>query len=830
MAAHSAVDNLLNRRGRRAEDESSFLKHYEWVPIKEEEPRSPSPITTIARARRSPPRPPPPPPLPPPPPPPPPIELAPPPRRVSSTDSDSGLSSDTSGVDEAIETTLEDFDLHNAHSTNERCSSCILLNIDSGEPAALSVARQPRQLRQRRATSPPFAQPSPPIEELEDAVKVTIYPTPGATMPTVEKKPKSGCTTALVKQKRASSPALVVLKKATKAATSKSTSAECKPQPAANAEAPTIRIKLPSAVRAAPLAAAAKTPKSETKTIDSPAESPASTSPTRRKLSADTNAIGKLKMPTLSAAAAAEPKRKAPPAKLRRQQTAPELPKKALQSVGKLKFEARGDSAASSTPTKPTRISLGESPTPLAQRTTNARFHQPTILGCTAEISIQHYSLYETTARAQLAEPREKCLRIHLRLTSRLPTSAACAIVSPTNERTHRAFHHAANVSSQANGTAATSNDDNRRAAIDATTTTTAKRRSKSRTPPKRRLVEPPPLEPFVSMRPQLVVDVSVRILKEKLKRQQTDAELQTARSALRRVARLPRNAAFVAGAKDARNLMAAAAATVAAAAAVASSSVVQKCGITKKMRPPSRAAVAINGGHERKSSPSIAAAAAKSKNAQRVARNCCAPTSCTPNEARAQKIQTQFASFSSISGGSGGNGGDSGRGDRGNEAPPLLDHQHVLRIDEWERRLVDEFRRRLHIPILNLIYRQIFCLRCTACHLLEAARGPARALFVRRQDADRLATLADDDADELLRLFAAWSSCRRFDDSASVPSSPQQLMATSRRSAFFAPFGVSLRRTNRKQRRPLLPLERRRPRKWIPRWRRPTAAAADYR
>jgi hypothetical protein len=57
MSAHQVVDDLLSRRGLRSEDESKFLRQFEWVPVIDEEPPPPHPIVqgirAAALARRS---------------------------------------------------------------------------------------------------------------------------------------------------------------------------------------------------------------------------------------------------------------------------------------------------------------------------------------------------------------------------------------------------------------------------------------------------------------------------------------------------------------------------------------------------------------------------------------------------------------------------------------------------------------------------------------------------------------------------------------------------------------------------------------------------------
>ncbi|KAI6215338.1 hypothetical protein M3Y94_00374000 [Aphelenchoides besseyi] len=470
------------------------------------------------------------------------------------------------------------------------------------------------------------------------------------------------------------------------------------------------------------------------------------------------------------------------PSRLLRQQTAPTLPTSQLRNVGRLDMQktdvmANGESIRSVE--RPKRTVLQDRPA--ATQTTTARFRQPPISASTVEISVQHCSFYET-ARA-FTEPKEKCLRIHLRLTSQTIQKATTSIVLPTNERTHRLILRISIPSKSEHSTS-------------------IERPRKSVEPiPRRKIVDTPQPLPFNAPKMRIITDTSVKLMQEKLKRHQAQAELQNLRGNLRRIPRTHRSSLT---SHEQRKSTA-----VKTIAGVNKGVEVRKRRVKRPTKKP-------------KSEDSTTNAMADPKNANRraqqdhvLASRMLSTTKESKDEISTVNTSTDMTTkiIKSVSSSSI-NSHFSRASHRSNKQRSSQKHDRVFRIDDWERRLLEEFRRLRNIPILDAVYRQVFCFRCVACHLLPEARSQARAFFIRRKQPNRW-PLNTIEPTELIQLLTIWKRKSIIQIPPLPISQLTTLYATMRN-----PFGVSLRRVNWKQRRPYIPFNQRKPKKWTPRWR----------
>lgn len=142
---------------------------------------------------------------------------------------------------------------------------------------------------------------------------------------------------------------------------------------------------------------------------------------------------------------------------------------------------------------------------------------------------------------------------------------------------------------------------------------------------------------------------------------------------------------------------------------------------------------------------------------------------------------------------------------------------RHPEQIEEWEKRLIEEFRRRLHIPVLQSIYRKIFCFRCVQCHLLQGPKAPPRPKFIKRRLPNRW-PIPEEQKTELELFLEEWfDKIEHFNSFALLKHNTFE-----KRVMILNPFGVTLKKVNSKQRRPLIPTQKLKPkRKFVPRWRR---------
>ncbi|KAI6240082.1 Tnt-2 [Aphelenchoides fujianensis] len=717
MAAHKAVDDLLNRRGLKGEDETKFLRMYEWVPVIEEEPPPPLPVVPRIAAVRA---------------------AA---RRSVSTESDSGFSMDSDHSDESIEITADECALQR-DDAEDGCAFSVLLD-------AAVVAEQIElcaKLRKTRLRSPPREEKpeenlrpptaTPPLTkkerqpEEEPKIPISQPIEKKEEKPVVVKDDKKPAVEAPKKQEAAKpveKPTVVLPKPRSVVkvcSTHKQSPIETiRLKPVQKREPPPpIQAPTPNPVETLkPVTTASRQPSPPKKVVVD--LKPKTTNERAEKKPT----VNKLKQPEVQPKAEEKAK---PRSRLLRQQTAPTLPIKKERVVGRLQMPDEKDEAEVSEVQR-TRAKKTVLDQPAASRTTNARFRNAQNVGSSAEISIQHVSFYET-ARA-FTESKEKCLRIHLRLTSRADRTGAAATILPTNERKQRVFLE---VRIPLKSRSSTELDAQRR---QAKAVEMQKKKMEERKPPRRKLIELPTPPPFHAPKLRILTDTTVRMMQEKLKqRHQQQAELQTLRGNLKRVPRVRRASSNQAEQrKTAGNSN---------GTSTTTTSGPPKRKIVKRRvkKPRSPLPPAADGSELKK---------ADSKNEMRARR----PTETNgessgtmdekppaiPRPASQEVVTTPVSNRLS-------------RQSKKRRAPLPQQHERVNRVEEWERRLIDEFRRFRHIPVLEAIWRQIFCQRCVLCHLLEPARGPLRSFFIRRQQPEPW-SLASLEAAEILQIFTIW-------------------------------------------------------------------------
>ncbi|KAI6188475.1 Tnt-2 [Aphelenchoides besseyi] len=768
LAAHKAVDNLLNRRGLRSEDESKFLQKYEWVPVIDEEPQErvsppfiPPRFVAAVHARRS----------------------------VSKSDSDSGFSMDSDHSNDEIEEITADECALERDTANERCDFSILLN-------AAIVTEQTelctKMCKKRNHTSIPKTE--------DDHSKLKPSSEASKRLNEIVHKPEADAQTNTMKlqamsredanlNKSIEKKTFNDVKPTVSAPKTRSVLAMCSTHKNGGVE--TVRLQLtpkkePSTATQQPktitvdslkpIAVKARQPSQLVQNFTEVKLKPLNHDPLKKQ-----STTKRTEQPQHKKTETA----KKPPPRLLRQQTAPTLPTSQLRSVGRLdmqKTDVVTDSQSIRNIERPKRTVLQDRPA--ATQTTTARFRQPPISASSVEISVQHCSFYETSR--SFTEPKEKCLRIHLRLTSRAERKATTSIVLPTNERTHRAILRISMPSKSEH--------------LNSLTSTELQRKSVEPIP-RRKIVDTPQPLPYNAPKLRIVTDTSVKLMQEKLKRHQAQAELQNLRGNLRRIPRTHRSSLT---SHEQRKSTA-----IKTTAGVNKGTEVRKRRVKRQSRKP-------------KSEDSTKIEMAPPKNANRRAQQEHVFTSeslSTTNEPK-DKTSTVDAStdlateiIKSVSSSSI-NSHFSHASHRSNKQRNPQRHDRVFRIDDWERRLLEEFRRLRNIPILEAVYRQVFCFRCVACHLLPEARAQARAFFIRRKQPNRwpLSTIGPC---ELIQLLTIWKRKSIIQIPPLPISQLTTLYATMRN-----PFGVSLRRVNWKQRRPYIPFNQRKPKKWTPRWR----------
>jgi hypothetical protein len=302
--------------------------------------------------------------------------------------------------------------------------------------------------------------------------------------------------------------------------------------------------------------------------------------------------------------------------------------------------------------------------------------------------------------------------------------------------------------------------------------------------------IEGPKPTMFASCQPLIFTNTSVRLMQEKLKRQQTKAELQDLRNSLKRVPRAKQVFTNQEGSEKTK----------------------KDGGLQvkrqKKKKIVKKTIKKAKKEEDIEASTSISIPVTKIPRVTRSSKD-----EITPKQASGSSLSvptrpiSQCASSSSIA--------SSHR-----SAPrsrPMFSSKKF--ISNWERRIVDEFRRYVNIPVLQAVYRQIFCLKCKICPSLGPPRLPTRAHFQRRHVPHSKIHLADLSGNQLLRLMAIFR-----------PGVAQltRLSTKSHRPRTFVggldgsdPFGVKLQRANR-QRRPWIPYNQRKPKfQFVPQWRR---------
>lgn len=866
MAAHSVVDDLLSKRGLKGEDENKFLKHYEWVPVIEEELPEQRLSPRAIRRRR--------------------MTVS--PRRSVSSESDSGLSMEST-TSEPIEQRFEEIDAQNCEFRqdsleSEGCEICVLM---SGTDIEVSFdVKKPEKKRKSKSKSP-IKEKTPEVvkQPIKEKTPEVVKPESKSTKKLVRQKlnveeveelhvklpekaqPKS--TKKLVRQNISTNE---VEELHFKLAEPKSTKKLVRQNISIN-EVEELRFKLPQKskveedvplqiafskcaiskckvnkieepvnerVKLKPISVEPKPEsKSATKMVNSnissnKVEELRAKLPEKSKIKVEEElplqlafskcAISKCKVnkieetvnervklkpinvkPKEEEKPATKPfdevalkkvvkiqeatKEKSPEQKigklkklepkpetpneapkrtinklLKRQQTEPTLPSPQRQ-VGKLQLNDNKSSPVDPNTNKllsrPSRHLLDSlSLMTMANRTTNARFKaqfDPSQVG-KADISIQHCSFYEV--KKALSEPKEKCLRIHLRLTAR-PTATALSVqkVWPTNERTHRLVHHIVE----------------RR---DIVALTNELKQEEKKLPGKLK-IETPKFMELPPCRPLIFTDTSVKQVKEKLKRQQANAELQSLRGNLKRV---PKKRIVSLSKPD---------------ESLSNKKPINLDGAKMKTK-------------QRKIVKKIVKKTKKNEEKQEIAQT--SSNSSLQNKfitSSSSSLQIpedsihQSLSSSSIA--------SSNKSTSSRKLPTVMNKKFMT---NWERRIIEEFRRHLNIPVLNAIYRQIFCLKCKICPMLGAPRPPPRANFVKRQTPHHKPHLSDLSGTDLLRLMAIFR-----------PSAGQIARTSTKshrpRSNEDNPFGVSLRHVNRRQRRPWIPLNQRKPKfQYVPQWR----------
>lgn len=736
MAAHSKVDELLSKRGLRTENETKFIHHLEWVPVIEEDLTEERISPRIIRHRR---------------------RQTVSPHRSTSSENDSGMeSTDSTGDNERLPTneespehreSIEETDAGECiftckAETNEIFEICALLNsVDTS--ASINIKREKRTQQPAKSKSTKkLVRQKTNIEEEITELHVKLPAKPKSTKKLVPQNVQEVTELRIRRKLEEESPLQLAF--------SKCAIARCKVKEFG--ETVTETIKLVSVV-------------GQKKEEGQPPES------------TETQCTS-LKSPETSQEESAAPQtiKKIPKMLLKRQKTEPALLPQQRQ-VGKLQYE-RSDPASQPSRNRPSRHLLldGLGLTSISNRSTNARFcasnnqHQHGM----AEISVQHCSFYEV--QKAITEPREKCLRIHLRLTTRpIATTMSAQKIWPTNERTRRLVHRILeihDITSMVNGTKRV--EENKK-----------KLPGKLKLPDKLKFPEAPKETQLPSLQPLIFTNTSVKLIQEKLKRQQKNAELQSLRGNLKRV---PRTRVVSQSRNDEEKSRKKRDLEVPP----------QKHPKNQKRRKIIKKKVV------RKKRPDLETSLTSTQtSAQHSKNNLETPDvlQIPPSPASISQC-TSSSSVASIH-------------RSGGRSKPLLMNKKFMY--NWERRILEEFKRHVNIPVLNAIYRQIFCLKCKICPTLGAPKHPPRAHFVRRNVPHQRTHLSDLSGSQILRLMSIFRP--------SVAQLTRVFAKPKHRPKQFAsdvnedPFGVSLKHVNKRQ-RPWIPYDRRKPKQFVPRWR----------
>ncbi|KAE9556251.1 hypothetical protein FO519_000590 [Halicephalobus sp. NKZ332] len=168
MAAHSTVDNLLSKRGLKAEDERKYLKHYECIPIIEEEQLRPVRHSRLPRKSKSP-----------------------------SDDSDSGLSIESSESSHESspeknesETSCDELEI-SAEEQSEGCVYIVPVSVKEESSVSLTIKKSPKPERKKlirskalgskQSPTPEVVEKSPEVvaenpERESTPVKIQVFP------------------------------------------------------------------------------------------------------------------------------------------------------------------------------------------------------------------------------------------------------------------------------------------------------------------------------------------------------------------------------------------------------------------------------------------------------------------------------------------------------------------------------------------------------------------------------------------------------------------------------------------------------------------------------
>ncbi|CAD5221508.1 unnamed protein product [Bursaphelenchus xylophilus] len=403
------------------------------------------------------------------------------------------------------------------------------------------------------------------------------------------------------------------------------------------------------------------------------------------------------------------------PGKLKRQQTEPELEAEKTRKVGRLQLQQ--PAAGKNENTKKLIVpKLKFNREMVSQSSTAANFRNKPENPQSASISVQHCSFYEI--REHFSAPnKQKCLRIHLRLTNSNDEEESTNTVQPCSERKQSAFCEISDPNWKAE----------------------AQKRKKERAKN--------PVTTFANG------ENSVRSIQDRLKKKQAYArEIQDVRGNLKRVPKLTS---------------------------------------TKLNKPELLNQSRRDIGKKSKKMTKL-----QKRDALRA----------TKDEKRDDK--KKFVGITKK------------REDNKDEVANvrmenISEPRHPTQIEEWETRLIQEFRRRLHIPVLEAIYKRIFCFNCTICHLLTGPKPPPRAKFISRRLPERW-PIPEAEKTELENFLDEWY------DQLQLHHSLELLRSTSSEHhvAVLNPFGVTLRKVSH-QKMPVFRPSKKPKRKFVPRWRR---------
>ncbi|CAD5215562.1 unnamed protein product [Bursaphelenchus okinawaensis] len=400
------------------------------------------------------------------------------------------------------------------------------------------------------------------------------------------------------------------------------------------------------------------------------------------------------------------------PGKLQRQQTEPELEAETKRKVGRLQIpeEAKNDDNKSKKLNVP---KLKFNREMVSQSSTAADFRVKPEKPQSASISVQHCSFYEIKESFS-APSKEKCLRIHLRLTSNNDLKETTNTVQPCSERKQSAFCEILNPTWR--------------------TESEIKKKKKDS-------------KPLAQVK---TGEHSVKSIQDHLKKkQQYVREIQDVRGALKRVAKQnnakPTKPELLNQARKDFNIK------------------------TKRNQKAQKVTGLRNREDKKTDDKKKLAGISKKREEPKAPEN----------------------------------------------KPIVVESRHPTQIEPWEAKLIDAFRRRLHIPVLEAIYKRIFCFNCVQCHLLTGPKPPPMAKFISRKLPDQW-PIPEAEKTELEQFLDEWH------DQLQIHNSLELLRSTTSEHhvAILNPFGITLRKVNQ-HKMPVFRPSKKPKRKFVPSWRR---------